>query len=292
MFALIDPEVAATFLTALTGADGWSTPLTFQTLNDRKAGKPDLVRCVHAPLRVIAPMLARLNEAGAGIFVTVNATSGRRTAADITALRALFIDEDGPRTTALKLPPSIVVRSARGNHIYWLLAPEQKLEAFTASQKQLATVYKSDPTVCDLPRIMRLPGFVHQKAAPVAVTLEEVHPERRYTINEIICAHPIRKPRRRALRPAVDLTTLDDAGKLDELGKYVGWVFSRSLTPGRRNTTAFQVAAEGYRRGIPEHLIEQMVHDFCSQAGVPGEAASVLRSAAAYCARRRLTTCA
>jgi len=85
MAALIDPEVAATFLSALTGADGWTTPLTFQTLDDGKTGKPDLVRCVHAPLRVIAPMLARLNEEGAGIFATVNATNGRRTAADITA---------------------------------------------------------------------------------------------------------------------------------------------------------------------------------------------------------------
>jgi hypothetical protein len=289
---MLDREVAATFLSALTGSDGWATPLTFQTLDDRKAGKADLVRCVHAPLRVIGPMLARLNEEGAGIFVTVNATNGRRTAADITALRALFIDEDGPRTIALKLPPSIVVRSARGNHIYWLLSLEQKREAFTASQKQLAKVYKSDPTVCDLPRVRRLPGFAHRKAVPVAVTLEEVHPERRYTIDEIIAAHPVRKPRRRALRPAVDLTMLDDAGKLDELGKYVGWVFSRSLAPGRRNTTAFQVAAEGYRRGMPKQLIEQMVHDFCSQAGIPGEATSVLRSAASYYARRRPTTLA
>jgi DNA primase RepB-like protein len=286
MVALIDPEVAATFLSALTGADGWTTPLTFQTLDDRKAGKPDLVRCVHAPLRVIAPMLACLNEEGAGIFVTVNATNGRRTTPDITALRALFIDEDGPRTIALKLPPSIVVRSARGNHIYWLLAPEQKLEAFTASQKQLAKVYTSDPTVCDLPRVMRTPGFAHRKVAPVPVTLEEVHPERRYTIEEIMAAHPARKPRHRTLRPAVDLATLDDAGKLDELGKYVGWVFSRSVSPGRRNITAFQVAAEGYRRGISEHLIEQMVRDFCGQAGILSEAGSILRSAAAYHARR------
>ena len=289
MLALIDPEVAATFLSALTGADGWTTPLTFQTLDDRKAGKPDLVRCVHAPLRAVVPMLTRLNEEGAGIFVTVNATSGRRTAADITALRALFIDEDGPRAIALKLPPSIVVRSARGNHVYWLLAPEQKLEAFTASQKQLAKVYGSDPTVSDLPRVMRLPGFTHRKADPVQVTLEEVHPGRRYSIEEIVALHPVRAPRpRRAPRPVVDLAMLDDAGKLEEMGKYVGWVMSRVVAPGRRNITAFQVAAEGYKRGIPETLIAQMVQDVCIQAGIPDEAESILRSAAVYHGRRTL----
>ena len=275
MPSFIDPEAAATFLQALTGFDGWTTPLTFQTLDDRKTGRGDLVRCVHAPLQAIAPMLARLNDEGAGIFVTVNATSGRRTAADITALRALFIDEDGPRMIALKLPPSIVVRSARGNHIYWLLAPEQKLEAFTASQKQLATVYGSDPTVSDLPRVMRLPGFAHQKANPVQVTLEEVHGERRYSIEEVLAAHPARTPRRpRAPQPVLDLATLDDAGRLEALGTYVGWVMSRVVAPGRRNITAFQVAAEGYRRGIPETLIEQMVQDVCIQAGIPKLGAS------------------
>jgi hypothetical protein len=286
MPSLVDLPAAATFLQALTGTDGWTTPLTFQTLDDRKTGQLDLVRCVHAPFRGIAPMLVRLNDAGAGIFVTVNATTGRRTAADITALRALFIDEDGPRAVALKLPPSIVVRSARGNHVYWLLAPGQKLDAFTASQKQLAKVYKSDPTVCDLPRVMRLPGFAHQKADPFPVTLKDLHPERRYTIEEVLAAHPARKTRRAPSRPVLDLATLDDAGRLNALNCYVGWAMSRCPGPGRRNSTAFQVAAEGYRRGIPEPLIEQMVQDVCIQAGIPDEAESILRSAAAYHARR------
>ena len=287
MLPAFDLDVAATFLHALTGTDGFTTPVTFQTLDDRKTGRRDLLRCVYAPLRPFAHTLGCLNAEGAGIFVTVNATNGRgRTTADITALRALFIDEDVPRTTALKLPPSIVVRSARGCHVYWLLKPEEKLEAFSAAQKQLAQVYGTDRTVCDLPRVMRLPGSAHQKGMPVPVTLEEVHSERRYSIEEILAAHPIRRARRRAVRPAVDLATLDDAGKLDAIGKYVGWVFSRPLSPGQRNITAFQVAAEGFRRGIPEHLIEQMLRDYCAQAGIPEEALSVLRSAATYHARR------
>ncbi len=80
---------------------------------------------------------------------------------------------------------------------------------------------------------------------------------------------------------------LDDAGRLEALGTYVGWVMSRVIAPGRRNITAFQVAAEGFKRGIPETLIEQMVQDVCIRAGIPDEAASILRSAAAYHTRRR-----
>jgi len=79
---------------------------------------------------------------------------------------------------------------------------------------------------------------------------------------------------------------LDDAGKLEEMGKYAGWVMSRVIAPGRRNITAFQVAAEGYKRGIPETLIAQMVQGVCIQAGIPDEAESILRSAAVYHGRR------
>lgn len=284
-----DAEHAATFLGALSGSDGWTTPVSFQTLDDRKSGRSDLIRCLHTSLRVAAGTLAHLNAEGAGIFVTVNTTNGRgRKAADIVALRALFIDEDGPSKAALKLPPSIVVRSARGSHVYWLLKRGEEQEAFTAGQRHLARFYGTDPTVCDLPRVMRLPGSMHQKANAVFVTLQEVHGDRRYSIDEILAAHPIKRTRKRALRPVVDLRSLDETAQLDALNGYVGWVMARSHAPGKRNTTAFQIAAEGLRRGIPEHLIARMVSDYCGQAGIAAEAESVLRSAAAYHARRQL----
>jgi hypothetical protein len=41
------------------------------------------------------------------------------------------------------------------------------LERFTPFQKELAAVLGGDPAICDLPRIMRVPGFVHWKGKPV-----------------------------------------------------------------------------------------------------------------------------
>ncbi|HEX7600616.1 MAG TPA: DNA-primase RepB domain-containing protein [Polyangiaceae bacterium] len=149
--------------------------VTFQTFSDRKtkgAKRDMLARVLHGTLRQRAAELSRLNEVGAGIFVMVNAgdLKGRREK-NVTRVRALFIDVDDtqPRTFAVK--PDILVRSGRGEHAYWLLAPGEPLEQFTPAQKRLAAFYGSDPYVADLSRVMRLPGFYHRKAEPVLVKL-------------------------------------------------------------------------------------------------------------------------
>lgn len=139
-------------------------------------------------------MLASLNEAGAGVFVTVNVTDGQgRKEENITGLRALFIDGDGiPMPTAWPIEPNILVRRDDLHwHAYWFLLPGEPLEAFKNAQHHLARYYGSDPAICDPPRVMRLPGFAHRKGAPVPVMLAHCVPEPRRTIAEILAAHPV-----------------------------------------------------------------------------------------------------
>ena len=60
--------------------------------------------------------------------------------------------------------PHIVVESSPGKfHVYWRSDKSVRLEDFATLQRQLARVFDSDPSVCDLPRILRLPGAWHQK---------------------------------------------------------------------------------------------------------------------------------
>ena len=47
-------------------------------------------------------------------------------------------------------------------HVYWCI-DDAPLSAFGGTQKKLSELFGSDPAVCDLPRVMRLPGFPHQK---------------------------------------------------------------------------------------------------------------------------------
>ena len=63
-------------------------------------------------------------------------------------------------------PVSLMVETSPGKfHCYWFTRG-MDLERFTPLQKEFAAVLGSDPSINDLPRIMRVPGFVHRKGAP------------------------------------------------------------------------------------------------------------------------------
>lgn len=144
---------------------------TFQTFDDNKVRKDkSLARILHGTFAQHADTLRKLNDRGAGVFVTINRTDGKgRSAANIVAVRALFVDLDGSPlepVLAADVPPNIVVESSEGRwHAYWLIR-DVSLDKFKLIQQALIARFKSDESVCDLPRVLRLPGFWHCKAAP------------------------------------------------------------------------------------------------------------------------------
>ena len=122
-----------------------------------------------------AKTLNALNTDRVGVFVTVNRTDLKgRSASNITKVRALFVDFDTEnsdrveRLQALSLPPSMIVESSKDkHHAYWILkSGEIGLELFSDFQHKLYGHFYSDGAdekPKDLPRIMRLAGFWHQK---------------------------------------------------------------------------------------------------------------------------------
>jgi len=189
-----DVAQARAYIAALTG-DG-DAPVTFQTFDDHGRDQT-LARIMHGTIGDCAEALERLNNRGAGVFVTVNRTdgSGRRKNDAIVGLRALFIDCDsGWPALPLRPPPSLVVRSANGPHVYWLLTAGEPLDAFRDAQRALAGHYGTDVSVNDLARVMRLPGFWHRKAEPELVTLERSDADRRYGIGEVAPDMPAQAP--------------------------------------------------------------------------------------------------
>jgi P4 family phage/plasmid primase-like protien len=180
-----DMGAAQQFIGAITGDLG--TPCTWQTISDKK-GTPNLNKVIHGPLHEVEDELKNLNRRGAGIFLTINETnlSGRK-AADIVSLRALFVDSDAGPVKNAPLPPTLRVRSARGDHVYWVLKPGEDLRLFPKAQKEIAEVLGTDPSISDLPRVMRVPGFWHVKNGPVQVQLTELG-DRKYRIDEILAS--------------------------------------------------------------------------------------------------------
>ena len=164
-----DKVMASTFL---SGLDPTATRFTFQTFDDNKDRKSKaLARVLHGTLDGCFAELTRLNNLGAGIFITISETNflGRSTK-NIVRPRALFYDADGDEqvthaTTVIEAHdaiPSMTVISGGGRHGYYI-CDDIPLDQFSALQKSLAAKLGTDPAVHDLPRVMRLPGMLHLK---------------------------------------------------------------------------------------------------------------------------------
>lgn len=171
-----DLDQAAKFLRALDPDP--ATRFLFVTVDDN--GERDAVCLREQHLGTLdqwAEDLTELNERGAGVYVTVNRTVQtriRRRREDVTAVRSIFLDLDGsPLEPVLghHVKPHAIVETSPGRyHSYWF-TDDVPLDQFTAIQLALAEKFGGDPSVQDLPRIMRLPGFYHCKRDPYLVRI-------------------------------------------------------------------------------------------------------------------------
>jgi hypothetical protein len=165
---------------------------TFQTFDDKKDRKhPALKRVLHGTLEQHRKELEAINEAGGGIFVTINRTDfGGRKTENITQVRANFVDLDGAPLKPLRDAnprPHIIIETSPGRYAGYWFVEDEPLDQFSNIQKRLAMTFNSDPSVHDLPRVMRLPGFYHNKSEPF--------------LSRIIARHHIPKYRPADLEP-------------------------------------------------------------------------------------------
>ena len=141
-----------------------------QSANPAKNGKP----CCPAGL------LTYMQGLGAGVFVVPNELDGQgQHKRNVTRSRAGYLDCDSRREVEAArafvarsgLAPSIIVASGGVHdgvdklHLYWCL-DGCPVADFTHLQLTLASRTGSDPAVQDAGRVMRLPGFWHQKRTP------------------------------------------------------------------------------------------------------------------------------
>ena len=169
----VDLEMAWNFLDALD-PNGY---FTFQTFPDHGPKKPRLTRILHGHANFeTLDRLSELHEFGAGIFVTVNTTDGHgRRAGNITGVRALFVDgDDCHKPEHWHVSPDLVVsRDELHWHAYWL-CHDMCVTDFSMAQKRLIQNYGTDGAIHDITRVMRVPGFLHQKSTPLLVNFEDM----------------------------------------------------------------------------------------------------------------------
>lgn len=135
---------------------------------EAKENNPSATVSIHSgTFNTHALALKQMNDKGCGVFVQINGSDGNGSrAANITKAECFFIDLDGPpleNIDRLGLKPHMIVNSSPNKwHAYWVV-DDIPLEQFVSVQKRLAALMDSDQRITDLPRIMRLPGFLHMK---------------------------------------------------------------------------------------------------------------------------------
>jgi len=160
-----DLSQAGAFLDALDpGAN-----FTFQTFPEGVTPSSQSPTILHGTLTDHAARLTALNRAGHGIFVMINEGDLKgRAARNVIRVRALFVDSDnGPIQPLLEaaIAPHIAVESSPGKGHGYFLVDDCPLENFRERQHALAARFNGDRAVCDVSRVMRLPGFYHLKNA-------------------------------------------------------------------------------------------------------------------------------
>ena len=164
-------EYTQKFLKRLTGES--DPKMTFQIFPDYKdpSLKGQIPKFFHCRLSEKYQEFIHLNETlWMSINVTVNQTDFKgRSKTNIERARAFFVDKDDGQLDYNNLmdcdlyKPNITVKTRQGEHGYWILSSEVPLELFGPTQKRLIRMLGTDPSVVDLPRVMRLPGFFHMK---------------------------------------------------------------------------------------------------------------------------------
>ena len=142
----------------------------------------------------IVEQLQKHNKQGRGIYFVVN--YGGHEDVDITRINAQFVecdslsfDEQMAQIEAFSLPPSLIVKTAKSLHCYWLMK-SARVDDFRHVQKRLVAQFHGDPACINESRVFRLPGFYHCKGEPIMVECVKFAPELRYAQAELAAALP------------------------------------------------------------------------------------------------------
>ena len=187
MTTLITPQTETRAFLKILGPN--TQEFNFRTFDDKaSSNRPGLIGNLNGTIAQVERKLRSRNAKEAGVFVVVN--EGGQKKDDIHRVRAVFADTDGAPLDPIvnALAPHAVIESSSGNyHVYWLVSDGFPLDMFTSIQEGISAKFGTDPNVKDLPRVMRLPGFKHNKYDPVDVKFHSINRHlKHYTVDEII----------------------------------------------------------------------------------------------------------
>lgn len=210
------------------------------------------VPAARAALRWAGERNARAVDADNVYFgVNPRTGNGKRGDENVALFRAVFADWDGvpPEEASARIrdaglpEPSVVIASGGGTHAYWLLN-ESTVDAdeWQARMRGIVHAVRSDPTICNPERIMRVVGYANVKAKYPDRPL--CHVVQRTDTRHSLAAFP------RCNQPAPRVTTATaptrPRGRLcDEGQRYI----ESGRVEGERRPAIFRIACDMKARG-------------------------------------------
>jgi hypothetical protein len=176
--SVIEPQQVKLFLAAIGASNDLFEIRVIETWSDGATKRSRPVRRYWLRPQGIVdrlPELGRLNET-ANIFVGVNPRiSARGTKDSVAFCRCVWADIDNisqeeafERWRAIRMPPTVVVNSGHGIHMYWQLAmpfsvrDARRRRWFESLVRNFSEALGGDHTQ-DVSRVLRLPGTVNRR---------------------------------------------------------------------------------------------------------------------------------
>jgi hypothetical protein len=279
------PAEADKLLEAIFAPGDW---IEFRSIRPGAGGR---VHEWHQLGQDLAPTLERLriaNETDHAFFgANPRRDRGGSKAADVALARCLFADFDRStngekrcnafeathRIREVMLPtPTALINTGNGCHAYWRLdEPIEDMDLWSRTQRALIRVLKTDGSIHDAPRCMRLPGFANVKYShrPVACIVFCDH-DRQYPLMEF--PDPL-EPRH--IAPASNI----EAGSMSELARK--FIREGYVMPHGRRATIFTVACDLASRGWSFESAEATIMDRAKRLDLdPGEIDDIPRQIA------------
>lgn len=186
----------------------------YQLFSDKNNKKyPPLVFTKHDKKK-----FKELNDKGYGIFFAVNDFNKSRKEKDLKALRYIYADidiakngdgqtrEDKELAKEKKInnlleycSPTKIIDTSNGIQPLWKLKgglnpTEENIKRYKKVLLGIINAFEADSGAKDVSRVLRMPGYYHQKAEPYLCKLIHDYPEREYTLEELEEKFPYEEP--------------------------------------------------------------------------------------------------
>ncbi len=239
--------------------------VTYQTFGDKKKDKSH-ARIIHEhkigreeALRELIP----LNENGAGVFWMVNEGDGKgRSNENVVKVRFLIMDLDEDGKERLKkirahLPPHAIIESSPGKYQVYVKVRDLPIDQFTPIQEALNKKFGGDEKIKDIARVMRLPGFFHQKGKPFVVRIVNLKTDLApYSIDDI-----------------KKLISFDESKSSEDKSKShkKDWesIFKKGVEQGDRDNVMASLAGHFLQKGLSRDQVLSLLTDFNSRCRPP-----------------------